>query len=277
MRVITDRFPGWGRDKPFQVDLRSAQFNAQYWAEDFLGVEYSIIHELWPLWESAGPLAGLFSGVFSAGVPSWDNGLASFNQTGFSTNIPGQQTTEISIFAYTRCTDNGADQGLVDTKGSSSNWSNNVGWSINCRNFGASSGGINFKVANSETRVDNETLSDGALHSLVCSFAAGVSQNIYIDGDEVSYTANDVAGSFTNPQNYRVGTYYDGSAGRSLVGDIGILFAVGAKLNLNQIELLSDAPYALLMPAPRRVWSIPSVVGTTIPVLLNSYKIRRTA
>ena len=141
--------------------------------------------------------------------------------------------------------------GLFDNK-RATDWTTSNGVCFNLR----SGGGSLFNVGTAVSYTDlTTTFVDGKFHTFAAIFIAGVSQKIYIDKVEVTYTAYDVASGYTHVSTpVAIGSYYDLSSVRSAIADVDYLYAIRGKYTIAELSNLFDAPWQLFKNVQRRIY-----------------------
>jgi len=141
--------------------------------------------------------------------------------------------------------------GLFDNK-RATDWTTSNGVCFNLRG----GGGSLFNVGTAVSYTDlTTTFIDGKFHTFAAIFIAGVSQKIYIDKVEVTYTAYDVASGYTHVSTpVAIGSYYDLSSLRSAIADVDYLYAIRGKYTIAELSNLFDAPWQLFKNVQRRIY-----------------------
>ena len=164
----------------------------------------------------------------------------------YTLNIPMPATDEFSIMIKFKRRSGGHDEGLVSDK-NVSNWSSSAGLVLNMR---ATSGAALFKIGSSETyRLTDSSIAINTWITAQAFWKASDHQRYFLNGVEPSYTANNVAASYTESAiNLRIGTYYDESATRTLDALIEYAFIFDRSF-IEQRKSLEKDPYQMLIPA----------------------------
>jgi len=148
--------------------------------------------------------------------------------------------------------------GIVSDK-NVANWESAVGFSINLR----ADGGLLFRVGTAGTSTVVNYFDDLQYHDVIVRWEGGVLAEIYVDGEEVTYTGNTVASSHTTAAiPTRLGVYYDEALNRSLNGGLEYIHVFNDLLPLDVAKEITRNPYQLLQPQTRYLTTSTAISAT---------------
>lgn len=195
-------------------------------------------------------LHGLLT-VGGTGPVVYGAGEAEFNDSvylDYGLTTPAQ--TEFTVvFRYKR-KGTGQREGIFSEMGATS-WGSK-GFHIE---LGGGANDVDWYINNKLTRIDDTSIPYDQWRTVVCTWKAGVFQEIYIDGESYTYTQNNIAAAHTQSTDSLVlGGFYNMSSTYALRSFVEFIYAFDGSVTQAEARALVADPYQVIRPDTALDW-----------------------
>lgn len=258
MLLVTSKSPGWGKQKPRQFGPLSQVERSVFINAEMLGIPPDTLVYLAGMQGGAGDYHNIIDGT-TAAPSSWTNNGAYFDLTESQTqtvaNIGTSDFTILVKFSDKSIYGDTYPTFISSGDTGAGEWMLRHATAGGTPSFYADSGGINLASS-----VTGTGISDGILSA---SRGDDSIARLWSDGVELT-TDVTVADNLNTTKPISLGGA-DGATNRRLLG--GIDFALVMRhADINVLQFLHDAPYALLQPVPQVSYFFMGAVAT-VPTL----------
>ncbi len=181
--------------------------------------------------------------IDSVNNAEFDGGTSKFT---YSNSTP--VSSEITIVTRIRRHSAGHSEGIYSDQDKLTNWGSSEG--IVFIMMSNSSAAALYVAGTSTYDSSSTSIPLNTWIDVVASWKASTWQKFWLNGVEPSYTANNVASSYTlSTVNSVIGTYYDGTSSRTFDGEIEYLYVFNTAFNKAEGDRFRADPYQMLIPA----------------------------